>query len=58
MDEKSLEQRAQQIKSVVLQELRSWDITDEDAIKVLQRASKLLVDTNWQLWDLMLDRKE
>jgi len=58
MDEKSLEQRAQHIKSVVLQELRSWDITDEDAIKVLQRASKLLVDTNWQLWDLMLDRKE
>ena len=58
MDEKLLEQRAQQIKSVVLLEMTSWDITDEDASKVLLRASTLLADTTQQIWDRILAHKE
>jgi hypothetical protein len=58
MDEKLLEQRAQQIKSVVLLEITSWDTTDEDASKVLLRASRLLSDLAWEIWDRILAHKE
>jgi hypothetical protein len=58
MDEELLEKRAQYLRTVILLELSGWKMTDEEASKVMLRASKLLTDTNQELWDRILAHKE